>query len=54
MGSLQAVLSGITTGSGIAALHYTDMDAMRLSAMCRFSLFLVHPHVGSSDESRSS
>jgi PAS domain S-box-containing protein len=41
MGALQAVLGSIVMGSGIAAMHYIGMAAMRLRAMCAYSPGLV-------------
>ncbi len=41
MGVIRAVLGSIYMGSGIAAMHYTGMAAMRLSAMCSYSATLV-------------
>ncbi len=37
----QAVLGSLVMGSGIAAMHYTGMAAMRLRAMCSYSPALV-------------
>jgi PAS domain S-box-containing protein len=37
----QAVVGSVFMGSGIAAMHYIGMDAMRLPAMCRYSPELV-------------
>src|SRR5579872_3172170 len=39
--SVWAVCASIFMGGGIAALHYTSMAAMRLTAMCRYSPVLV-------------
>jgi two-component system, sensor histidine kinase and response regulator len=36
-----AVLGSMVMGAGIAAMHYTGMLAMRLSAMCHFSAAIV-------------
>ncbi|HXU21019.1 MAG TPA: response regulator [Verrucomicrobiae bacterium] len=41
MGHLQAVAGSIVMGSGIAAMHYIGMAAMRLDAMCHYSAALV-------------
>jgi PAS domain S-box-containing protein len=41
MGPLRFCLGGILMGIGIAAMHYIGMDAMRLPAMCRYSVALV-------------
>src|SRR6185369_5904859 len=41
MGHLQAVAGSIVMGSGIAAMHYIGMAAMRLPAMCRYNAWLV-------------
>src|SRR2546428_1939608 len=41
MGVIRAVLGSILMGSGIAAMHYTGMAAMRLPAMCHYSFALV-------------
>src|SRR5713226_10500940 len=41
MGVIRALLASILMGSGIAAMHYTGMAAMRLPAMCHYSLALV-------------
>lgn len=41
MSSARAVGSGVVMGCGIAALHYMDMMAMRMSADCRFNSMLV-------------
>ena len=41
MGVIRAVLGSIFMGSGIAAMHYSGMAAMRLSAMCSYSVTLV-------------
>ena len=38
MGVLQASLGSIVMGGGIAAMHYIGMAAMRLSAICHYSL----------------
>ena len=41
MGMPAAVLGSLLMGTGIAAMHYIGMDAMRLPAMCRYSSGLV-------------
>src|SRR5882724_7623128 len=41
MGVIRALLGSILMGSGIAAMHYIGMAAMRLPAMCHYSLALV-------------
>ena len=41
MGPLRIGMGGLLMGSGIAAMHYVGMDAMRLPAMCRYSVRLV-------------
>jgi PAS domain S-box-containing protein len=41
MGPLRTVLGGLLMGSGIAAMHYVGMHAMRLPAMCSYSHGLV-------------
>src|SRR5713226_2263753 len=43
MGVIRASLGSILMGSGIAAMHYIGMAAMRLPAMCHYSpsLFLI-------------
>src|SRR6266478_3523870 len=41
MGVIRASLGSILMGSGIAAMHYIGMAAMRLPAMCHYSLALV-------------
>src|SRR5260370_12864268 len=33
--------AGIILGGGIAGLHYMDMNAMRMAAVCRYNLPLV-------------
>jgi NO-binding membrane sensor protein with MHYT domain len=37
MGRAQALTGSVFMGLGIAGMHYIGMDAMRLSAMCRYS-----------------
>src|SRR6195256_3214623 len=41
MGAFRAFTGSVLMGAGIASMHYIGMAAMRLSAMCRFSSFLV-------------
>jgi two-component system sensor histidine kinase/response regulator len=41
MGLSAAILGSILMGSGIAAMHYIGMEAMRLPAMCTYSYGLV-------------
>src|SRR5580704_10015552 len=41
MGRLSIGFGGLLMGSGIAAMHYIGMEAMRLPAMCHYSLMLV-------------
>lgn len=41
MGGLQLLLGGIFMGSGIAAMHYTGMEAMQLKAVAHYDIFLV-------------
>ena len=41
MGVLAALVGSVIMGSGIAAMHYTGMAAMRLPAMCYWSYSLV-------------
>ena len=41
MSILTAAVSSIFMGSGIAAMHYIGMEAMRLPAMCRYNSQLV-------------
>ena len=41
MGPIRAVAGSLFMGSGIAAMHYIGMAAMRLQAMCRYSFGLV-------------
>jgi two-component system sensor histidine kinase/response regulator len=41
MGALPLLLGSATMGCGIAAMHYVGMEAMRLPAMCQYSLSLV-------------
>jgi PAS domain S-box-containing protein len=41
MGPLRATFGGLLMGIGIAAMHYIGMEAMRLPAMCRYSIAIV-------------
>jgi two-component system sensor histidine kinase/response regulator len=41
VGRAQLAVGGVLMGSGIAGMHYIGMAAMRLAAMCRFSLPVV-------------
>src|SRR3984885_13686715 len=41
MGTLVTIAGGTFMGSGIAAMHYVGMEAMRLPAMCSLSPILV-------------
>jgi NO-binding membrane sensor protein with MHYT domain len=41
MGPVQLWTGSLIMGGGIAALHYIDMAAMRLAAVCRFDLRIV-------------
>lgn len=41
MGLPAALVGSIIMGAGIATMHYTGMEAMRLQAMCHYSLSLV-------------
>lgn len=41
MGIFTAIVGAIFMGSGIAAMHYIGMEAMRLPAMCSYSPILV-------------
>ncbi len=41
MGIRQAIAGSIVMGSGIASMHYIGMAAMRLPAMCEYSIPLV-------------
>src|ERR1700691_4531955 len=41
MGALRISVGGLLMGIGIANMHYVGMQAMRLPAMCHFSLGLV-------------
>jgi PAS domain S-box-containing protein len=41
MGWFRALTGSVLMGAGIASMHYIGMAAMRLSALCQFSSFLV-------------
>jgi two-component system sensor histidine kinase/response regulator len=41
MGVLAVVIGAVLMGTGIAAMHYVGMEAMRLPAMCSYSMGLV-------------
>src|SRR6202522_751889 len=41
MGPLRAGIGGLLMGTGIAAMHYVGMQAMRLPAMCHYSPGIV-------------
>jgi NO-binding membrane sensor protein with MHYT domain/signal transduction histidine kinase len=41
MSAFRALTGSVLMGAGIASMHYIGMAAMRLSAMCTFSSFLV-------------
>jgi PAS domain S-box-containing protein len=41
MGPLRTIFGGLLMGIGIAAMHYIGMEAMRLPAMCRYSIAIV-------------
>jgi PAS domain S-box-containing protein len=41
MGALQALVGSVLMGGGIASMHYIGMAAMRLPAMCHYSLAIV-------------
>jgi PAS domain S-box-containing protein len=41
MSWLRTILGSVVMGSGIAAMHYIGMSAMRLQAMCVYSQYLV-------------
>ena len=46
MGLFRAIAGSIFMGSGIAAMHYEGMEAMRLDAMCSYSTVLVTLSIG--------
>ena len=41
MGAWRAVAGSIPMGAGIAVMHYSGMEAMRLTAMCHYNAWLV-------------
>ena len=41
MGILSIVFGGLLMGAGISSMHYVGMDAMRLPAMCQWSIPLI-------------
>jgi PAS domain S-box-containing protein len=41
MGLWHAIVGSVFMGSGIAAMHYIGMEAMRMAAMCHYSIPLV-------------
>ncbi len=41
MRPVRTVIAGLLMGTGIAAMHYTGMEAMRLPAMCHYSPGIV-------------
>src|ERR1700751_5450501 len=41
MGTFRALSGSVLMGAGISSMHYIGMAAMRLSALCQFSSFLV-------------
>jgi two-component system, sensor histidine kinase and response regulator len=41
MGNLRLVLGSAVMGGGIASMHYVGMEAMRLRAMCVYSIWIV-------------
>jgi PAS domain S-box-containing protein len=41
MGPLRIGMGGLLMGGGIASMHYTGMEAMRLAAMCRYNAWIV-------------
>ena len=41
MTPFRAGIGGVLMGTGIAAMHYIGMDAMRLPAMCQYSEWIV-------------
>jgi two-component system sensor histidine kinase/response regulator len=46
MGFADAIIGSVVMGSGIAAMHYVGMDAMRLEAMCQWNMPIVWLSVG--------
>jgi PAS domain S-box-containing protein len=41
MGPLSIAIGGLLMGSGIASMHYVGMAAMRLPAMCHYTVWIV-------------
>src|SRR5580704_3640161 len=41
MDSVHSIVGGVLMGIGIAGMHYIGMEAMRLPAMCRYSVAIV-------------
>jgi PAS domain S-box-containing protein len=41
MGPMSTAIGGLLMGTGIASMHYVGMDAMRLSAMCHYTAWIV-------------
>jgi PAS domain S-box-containing protein len=41
VGRVRLIMGGVLMGGGIAGMHYIGMAAMRLSAMCRYSIPIV-------------
>jgi two-component system sensor histidine kinase/response regulator len=41
MGPMSIGIGGLLMGSGIASMHYVGMDAMRLPAMCQYTVWIV-------------
>ena len=41
MGPMSIGIGGLLMGSGIASMHYVGMDAMRLEAMCHYTVWIV-------------
>jgi two-component system, sensor histidine kinase and response regulator len=41
MGPMSTGIGGLLMGSGIASMHYVGMEAMRLEAMCRYTVWIV-------------
>jgi PAS domain S-box-containing protein len=41
MGPMSTGIGGLLMGSGIASMHYVGMEAMRLQAMCRYTVWIV-------------
>ena len=49
MGVVNAVAGSVCMGGAIAEMHYTGMAAMRLPAMCHYSIWMVSVSVGFGD-----